>query len=105
MVKEKERFYLKPIVDKISPKQKKSKGIMGSNINNGFLRVTKTTKEGEFVSTEDIVFEVESSKEQNIDSLTKVILTIHKKGKEENYGVAIEEINLTHKKIIAHSKK
>ena len=106
IVKEKGRFYIKPIVEiQGNPKTEEIEGCYGLDINNGFISVTKTTKKGKFVSTEDIIFEGEGSKKQNVDSLTKVILAIHQKAKEENYGVAIEGINLTRKKIVTHSKK
>ncbi len=78
IVKEKGRFYVKPIIEvQGESKTEEIDGCYGIDINNGFISVTKTTKKGEFINTEDILFEVEGSREQNIDCFTKVLLAVH----------------------------
>lgn len=107
IVKAKNRFYIKPSV-KIEGEHripyKTTKGCYGIDINNGFLSITKVSNDGRFLKAEDITFEVEGSKEQNIESLTKILLNIHKNAKKEKYSIAIEGINLTNKKITTSCK-
>lgn len=106
IVKEKDRFYIKPSVEiKGVSKCPVVEGCYGIDINNGFLSITKTDKNGRFIKTEDIIFETEGSREQNIESLNNILLNTHRKAKKENYSIAIEGINLTRKKIVTGGKK
>lgn len=106
IVLDKGRYYVKPAVEREGkPKDMYTKGCYGIDINDGFLSITKVQNSGNLLEAKDIIFETKGSREQNIDSLTNILVNIHRKATKERYKIAIEGINLTRKKIQTSNRK
>lgn len=99
-VKNGKGWYIQPCVtvtvrQKVTPQVE---CVIGININNGFFAVSGAAKDGSFIPFEDIPFPKGPCSETNASKLKEALTDIFRKAEELNYGVAIEDINLSSRK-------
>lgn len=74
------------------------KGIIGIDINDGFFAVSGAANDGTFTPFDDVSFPKDLCSEANTSKLKEVLSGIFRKAEKLNYGVAIEDVNLSSRK-------
>jgi IS605 OrfB family transposase len=73
-------------------------GMIGVDMNNGFLSTSYVNKKRSCIRNEDIVFTTEENSYTNTKTLMQAINTIVEEAKKLNYGISIEDLDFTTKK-------
>lgn len=97
-VKNKKGWYIQPGVRVERKETMQVEGVLGIDINDGFLAVSGAAMDGSFVGFEDIPFPNDLCSKANASKLKEVLSGIFSLAEELHYGVAIENVNLTSRK-------
>jgi IS605 OrfB family transposase len=82
----------------------KLSGMIGVDMNDGFLSATYLSKKEEYERSKDLFFTTEDSSTKNKERLLTHISELVKEAKELNYGIAIEDLDFTKKKRAKNGK-
>lgn len=97
-VKNKKGWYIQPCVTIERKEAPEIEGMIGIDINDGFLAVSGAAKDGSFMPFEDIPFPKDLCSQANASKLKEAISGIFYKAEKLHYGVAIEDVNLSSRK-------
>lgn len=97
-VRKKSSWYIQAYVSMECMQVYKPKGMLGIDINNGFVSVAQVDADGSFLGVTDMDYPVGNSKSVNRSGMKELLCTLFRVAKSDGCGVAVEGINLTRKK-------